>query len=123
MKCIVFWDLAISTDHSIPLRRHNVNKINCHLTGFAIPLDHCVKIKAKRYINTYILPESQKKMTNIKGIMTLIVVNALGTISKGLEMRLGTLKSARILRRVLETCCHSNFRENPPVKNAVKNSQ
>ena len=32
------------------------------------------------------------------------------------------LKSARILRRVLETCCHSDSSEKPPVTNGAKNS-
>ena len=33
------------------------------------------------------------------------------------------LRTARILRRVLETCCHSNFSEKPSAKTDVKNSQ
>ena len=33
------------------------------------------------------------------------------------------LKSARIPRRVLDTCCYSNFGEKPPVKTGEKNTQ
>ena len=32
-------------------------------------------------------------------------------------------RSTRILRRVLETCCHSNSREKPSANASVKNSQ
>ena len=63
-----------------------------------------------------------------------IVIGVLGTIRKGLEKGLedldtrgqiktiqtsALLRSARILKRVLETCCHSNSREEPPANASV----
>ena len=64
-----------------------------------------------------------------------IVIDPLGTVTKRLEERLSDLdikgqvettallRSARILKRVLETwgtCCHSNMRGNPSVNVGVK---
>ena len=66
-----------------------------------------------------------------------IVIGALGTITKGLLKGLGDLevggqvetiqttallRTARILRRVLETCCHSDSSEKPSANADVKNS-
>ena len=61
------------------------------------------------------------------------VVGALGTILKGFVKTLedlkadletiqttALLKSARILRSVLETCCHSNPSEKPPANAGAK---
>ena len=74
----------------------------------------------------------------MKVTFILIVIGALYTVIKGLSKGLEDLKirgqvetiqttallrSARILRRVLETCCHSNSNEKPSVNTAVKNSQ
>ena len=67
-----------------------------------------------------------------------IVIDALGTITKGLVQGLedleitgrvetiqttALLRAGRILRRVLETCCQSNSSEKPSVNAGVKNSQ
>ena len=67
-----------------------------------------------------------------------IVIGALGTVTKGLlegpedlevSGRVETiqmtalLRTARILRRVLETCCHSNSCEKPSANTDVKNSK
>ena len=67
-----------------------------------------------------------------------IIIGALGTVTEGLSKRLDELeirggvetiytttllRSTRILRRVLETCCHSNFSERPSADADVKNSQ
>ena len=67
-----------------------------------------------------------------------IVIRALGTVTKGLVQGLedleirgreenvqttALLRSARILRRVLETCCLSNFSESPSANADVKNSE
>ena len=66
-----------------------------------------------------------------------IVIGAFGTVTKGflkgleyLEVggRVETiqtttiLRTARILRRVLETCCHSNSSERPSANTGMKNS-
>ena len=67
-----------------------------------------------------------------------IVIGAFGTITKGLLKELEDLEvggrvetiqtttilgTARILRTVLETCCHSNSSEKPSAKTDVKNFQ
>ena len=67
-----------------------------------------------------------------------IVIGAFGTVTKGLLKGLedlkirgwvetiqttASLRTARILRRVLETCCHSNSSERPSANAGVKNSQ
>ena len=72
-------------------------------------------------------------------MMTIIpiVIGAFSTVTKvllkGLEdledggqaetIQTTALRLARILRRVLETCCHSNSSEKPSAKIDVKNSR
>ena len=66
-----------------------------------------------------------------------IVIGAFGTVTKGLfkgldDLEVGRrvetiqttalLRTARILRRVLETWCHSNSSEKPSANADVKNS-
>ena len=66
-----------------------------------------------------------------------IVSGAFNTVTKGLlkglnDLEVGgrvetiqttaLLRTARILRTVLETCCHSDSRERPSVNAVVKNS-
>ena len=66
-----------------------------------------------------------------------IVFGVLGTLPKGLirgleELEIGgqaeiiqttALRLARILKRVLETCCHSDSNERPSANAGVKNLQ
>ena len=67
-------------------------------------------------------------MWNMKVTVKPIVISALGTVTKGLVKGLeefdirgrvdtiqttALLRSARILRRVRETCCHSDTSERP----------
>ena len=67
-----------------------------------------------------------------------VVIGVFGTVTKGLlkgleDLEVGErletiqtialLRTARILRRVLETCCHSNSSERPSVNTDVKNSK
>ena len=69
--------------------------------------------------------------------MIPIVIGALGTIAKDLERKLeelevggwiktiqtkALLRLARLLRRVLETCCHSDSNENPSANVGMRNS-
>ena len=66
-----------------------------------------------------------------------IVIGAFGTVTKGLlkgleDLEVGgrvetiqttaLLRTVRILRRVLETCCHSDFSEKPSANTDVKSS-
>ena len=56
---------------------------------FAISADHIVKMKENEQINRYLdLARELKRLWNMKVMMIPIVVEALGTIPKGLEERL-----------------------------------
>ena len=81
-------------------------------------VNHKEKIKESKKANTWILPECLKTVEREVSVIP-VVIGILGTIHKGLEKRLRELdikgiiddlhttvplKSARILRRVLETC-------------------
>ena len=106
---------------------------------FNVPADHRVKLKENEKKDKYMdLARELKKLWNMNVTFIPIVIGALGTVTKvsvkGLEdleikgrvetIRTTTLlTTARILRRVLETCCHSNFSERPSANADVKNSQ
>ena len=86
---------------------------------FAVQADHRAKLKGSEKKNKYLdLARELKKLWNMKVTFMLIVIGALGTVTKGLikglealevKERVETiqttacLRSARILRRVLET--------------------
>ena len=86
---------------------------------FAVPADHRVKLRECEKKDKYSdLAWEFKKLWNMKVIFIPIVIGALGTVSKGLVQGLKgleirglvetiqttvLLRSARILRRVLET--------------------
>ena len=72
----------------------------------------------------------------MKATIIPIMIGAFGTVTKGLlkeleDLEVGgrvetiqtttLLRTARILRRVLETCCHLNSNENPTTDADVKN--
>ena len=96
-----------------------------------------VKIKENKKRHKYLdLARELKKLWNMKVIP--FVISALRTILKGfvrgleeLEIRgqvktiqtTALLRSARIQRRVQETCCQSNSSERPSANAGVKNSQ
>ena len=84
----------------------------------AVPADHRVKLKESEKKANYLdLAREFKKLWNMKVMVIPIVIDALGTVTKGLvhgqeglEIRcvetiqtMALLRSARILRRVLET--------------------
>ena len=88
--------------------------------NFAVPADHRVKLKESEKRDKYhdLARELKKKQWNMKVTIILIVIGALGTVTKRLVQGLedleitgwaetiqttALLKSARILRRVLET--------------------
>ena len=113
------WDFNIQTDHLILARRPDLiiinkkkkkkkNQQNCKL---------CWR-NVKRRISISTLLENWKKLWNMKVTIVPIVIGALGTITKGLlrgleDLEVGgrvetiqttaLLRTARILRRVLET--------------------
>ena len=91
----------------------------CKIDDFAIPADHWIKLKECEKKNKYLdLGRELKKLWNTKVTIVPIVIGAFGTISKGLlkgledlevsgrveTIQMTTLlRTARILRRVLET--------------------
>ena len=117
-------DFNIQTDHLIPARRPDHIIINnkkrfCKIVDFAIPADHRINLKESEKKDMYLdLARELKKLWNMKVTIAPIVIGALGTITKGLlkgledlevDGRVETiqmtalLRTARILRRVLET--------------------
>ena len=115
------WDFNIQTDHKIPARRPDLIIINkktkiCKIVDFAVPADHIINLKESEKKDKYLdLAREIKKLWNMK---VTIVIGAFGTTTKGLlkdldDLEIGgrvetiqttaLLKTARILRRVLET--------------------
>ena len=121
-KLLCYFD--IQTDHLISGRTINLIIIKKNTTfrivNFVILADRRVKLKESEQREKYLyLVWKLKKLCNVKEMITTIVIAALGTVIKGLvqgledleiEGRVETvqttalLRSARILRRVLETC-------------------
>ena len=120
------WDFNIQTDHLIPARRPDLIIINkkkkmkiCKIVDFAVPADHRIIQKESEKKDKYLnLARELKKLWNIKVTIVPIVIGALGTITKRLlkglkDLEIGgrvetiqttaLLRTARILRRVLET--------------------
>ena len=143
----LLWDFEIQTDHLISARRPNLVLVNkkkatWRIVDFTVPVDHRVKVKKgeKRY--KYLdLAWELKNLWNMKMTAIPVVIGALGTVTKRcvkwledleISTRMVTiqttalLRSARILRRVLEiegTCCHSNSSEKPLANAGGKDSQ
>ena len=128
----LLWDFNIQTDHLIPARRPDLIIINkkkqkkkkkkkrtCKIVDFAVPADHRIKLKECEKKDKYIdLARELKKLWNMQVTIIPIVIGAFGTVTKGLlkgleDLELGgrvetiqttaLLRTARILRRVLET--------------------
>ena len=90
----------------------------CKIADFAVPVDHRIKLKECEKRDKYLdLARELKKLRNIKVTIISIVIGDFGTVTKrllkGLEdLEVGSrvetmqakalLKTARILRRVLE---------------------
>ena len=91
----------------------------CKIVVFAVPADHRIKLKEGEKKDKYLdLARELKKLWNMQVTIIPIVIGAFGTITKGLLKGLeylevggrvetiqttALLKTARILRRVLET--------------------
>ena len=118
----LLWDLQ--TDHLIPARRPNLILINkkkriCKIVAFTVLADHKINLKESEKKDKYLdLARELKKLWNMKVTVVPIVIGALGTITNGLlrgleDLEVGgrvetiqttaLLRTARILRRVLET--------------------
>ena len=94
-------------------------KKNCKIVDFAVPADHRIKLKEYEKRDKYLdLARELKTRWNMKVTFIPIVIGAFGTVTKrllkGLEdLEIGgqvetiqttaLLKTAKILRRVLET--------------------
>ena len=120
----VLWDFNIQTDHLIPARRPDNNnqqkkKRTCKIVDFAVPADHRIKLKECEKKDKYLdLARELKKLWNMQVTIIPIVIGAFVTVTKGLlkgleDLDVGgrvetiqttaLLRTARILRRVLET--------------------
>ena len=91
----------------------------CKIVDFAVLADHRIKLKESEKRDKYLdLARELKKLWNMKVTIIPIVIGAFGTVTKGLlkdldDLEVGgreetiqttaLLKTARILRRVLES--------------------
>ena len=123
--------------HKIRPYDNQQKKRICKIVDFAA--DHRIKLKECEKKDKYLdLARELKKLWNIKVTIIPIVIGAFGTVTKGLlkgldDLEVGgrvetiqttaLLRTARILRRVLETCWHSNSSERPSANANVKNSK
>ena len=131
-------------DHLIMARQSDLIIINkkkrtCKIVDFAVSADHRIKLEENEKKSKYLdLARELKKLWNMKVTIIPVVIGAFVTDTKGLikgledlEIRgwvetiqtIALLRMARILRRVLETCCHSNSSEKPLANTDMKNSQ
>ena len=120
----LLWDFNIQTDHLIPARRPDLIIINrkkrtSKIVDSAVPADHRIKQKECEKKDKYLdLARELKKLWNMPVTIIPIVIGAFGTVTKGLlkgleDLEVGgrvetiqttaLLRTARILRRVLET--------------------
>ena len=121
----LLWDFNIQTDHLIPVKRPDLIIINkkknrtCKIVDFAVPADHRIKLKECEKKDKYLdLARELKILRNMQVTIIPIVIGAFGTVTKGLlkgleDLEVGgqvetiqttaLLRTARILRRVLET--------------------
>ena len=119
------WDLDVQTDHLISARRPDLIIINkkkkriCKIVDFAVLADHRIKLKEYEKKDKYLdIARELKKLWNMKVTILPIVIGAFGAVTKGLlkgleDLEVGRqvetiqtttlLRTARILRRVLET--------------------
>ena len=104
-------------DHQLMLMWKTLEEWN--IVDFAVPADHRIKLKECEKRGKYLdLAWGMKKLWNMKVTIIPIVIGAYGTVTKGLlkgleDLEVGNrvetiqttalLKTARILRRVLET--------------------
>ena len=102
-----------------PYNNQQKKKRICKIVDFAVPADHRIKLKEYEKKNKYLdLARELKKLWNMKVTIVPIVIGAFGKITKGLlkgmeDLEVGgrvesiqtttLLRTARILRRVLET--------------------
>ena len=112
-------DLIIINKKKKKKKRKRKEKRICKIVDFTVPVDHRINLKECEKKDKYLdLARELKKLWNMKVTIVPIVIGALGTITKGLlkgleDLEVGGrvetiqttawLRTARILRRVLET--------------------
>ena len=121
----LLWDFNIKMDHLIPARRPDLIIINkkkkkiCKIVDFTVLADQRIILKESEKKDKYLdLARELKKLWNMKITIVRVVIGALSTITEGLLKGLGNLeiggcvetiqttallRTARFLRRVLET--------------------
>ena len=120
----LLWDFDIHTDHLISARRPDLIIINkkkrtCKIVDIAVPADHRIKLRECEKKDKYLdFAKELKKIWNMQVTIIPFVIGAFGTVTKGLlkglkDFEVGggvkniqsttLLRTARILRRVLET--------------------
>ena len=84
------WDFDIHTDHLISARRLdqiiiNKKKRTCKIVDFAVLADHRIKLKECEKKDKYLdLARELKKLWNMQVTSIPIVIDAFGTVTKGL---------------------------------------
>ena len=117
-KLLGDFDIKISARRP-HLIRFNKKQRSCKILDFAVSADHRIKPKESEKKDKYLdLARELKKLWNMKVTIIAIVIGAFGTVTKGLlkgleDLEVGgweetiqtiaLLRTARILRRVLET--------------------
>ena len=92
------WDFNIQTDNLIPVRRPDfiiINKIKrtFKIVDFAVPADHRLKLKGGEKKNKYLdLARELKKLWNMQVTIIPLVIDAFGTVTKGLQKGLEDLE-------------------------------
>ena len=141
-----FWDterafnLARWTDLEIlkkKKKKKKKKKRTSQIVDFAVLADHRVKLKERknRDESQDLAREEKKKLRNMKMTVIPTVIGVLSTLTKRLVQGLedleirqrveniqttALLRSARMLRRVLETCCYLNSSDKPSASARVK---
>ena len=87
----ILWDVKIQTDHLISARRPdlvivNKKKRTCRIVDFAVPSNHRVKLNESEKKDKG-EEKWKKKLWNMKVTVILIVIGALGSVTKGLIIR------------------------------------
>ena len=134
------WDFEIQTDRLISARQLDfiiVNKRqnkreNLLIVDFTVPADHRVKLNESENKNKYLdLTRELKKLLNMKVAVIPIVIGAVGTVTKKIDIGTGGLENKRtngdkpsysfcpeyweVSQRHEETCCLSKPSEKPSV--------
>ena len=113
-----FWDTngLPNLDQTTRPSDSQQKKRTCRIVVFVVPADLKVKLKESEKRDKYLdLARELKTLWNVKATVIPVVIGTLGSVTKGLDWRTwklrttgnhqttALLRSARILRRVLDT--------------------